>query len=159
MANPAHRSILHPLTINQMIVNGVLMRERKDLVKTLNDETGVEESHLTHTRVIGDKSYTSTQSMTDGEEWEEVIETNMDDSQLENFKNEWKEKWTPFMWMLGYVPGLELVPDVDLPGIAFYLGFAFGVKDVFKTGFKNIFIWRSLWLCLWSCPCTFLCLK
>ena len=56
MANPAHRSILLD---HQMIVNGVLMRERKDLVKTLNDETGVEESHLTHTRVIGEKSYTA----------------------------------------------------------------------------------------------------
>ena len=78
-----------------MIVNGVLMRERKDLVKTLNDETGVEESHLTHTRVIGEKSYTAKQSITDGEEEEEIIETDMDDSELENFKNEWEEKWNP----------------------------------------------------------------
>ena len=92
MANPAHRSILLD---HQMIVNGVLMRERKDLVKTLNDETGVEESHLTHTRVIGEKSYTSKQSISDGEKEEEMIETDMDDSELENFKNEWVEKWKP----------------------------------------------------------------
>ena len=92
MANPAHRSILLD---HQMIVDGVLMRERKDLVKTLNDETGVEESHLTHTRVIGEKSYTSKQSINDGEKEEEMIETDMDDSQLENFKNEWEEKWNP----------------------------------------------------------------
>ena len=92
MANPAHRSILLD---HQMIVNGVLMRERKDLVKTLNDETGVEESHLTHTRVIGEKSYTSKQSITDGEKAEEMIETDMNESDLENFKNEWEEKWNP----------------------------------------------------------------
>ena len=92
MANPAHRSILLD---HQMIVDGVLMRERKDLTKTLNDETGVEESHLTHTRVIGEKSYTAKQSITDGEEEEEIIETDMDDSELENFKNEWEEKWNP----------------------------------------------------------------
>ena len=92
MANPAHRSILLD---HQMIVNGVLMRERKDLVKTLNDETGVEESHLTHTRVIGEKSYTSTQSISEGEKEEEMIETDMNDSELENFKNEWEEKWNP----------------------------------------------------------------
>ena len=92
MANPAHRSILLD---HQMIVDGVLMRERKDLTKTLNDETGVEESHLTHTRVIGEKSYTAKQSITDGEEEEEMIETDMDDSELENFKNEWEEKWNP----------------------------------------------------------------
>ena len=46
MANPAHRSVLLD---HQMIVDGVLMKERKDLTKTLNDETGLEESHLIHT--------------------------------------------------------------------------------------------------------------
>ena len=92
MANPAHRSILLD---HQMIVDGVLMRERKDLTKTLNDETGVEESHLIHTRVIGEKSYTSKQSITDGEKAEEIIETDMNESDLENFKNEWEEKWNP----------------------------------------------------------------
>ena len=92
MANPAHHSIWLD---HQMIVHGVLMRERKDLVKTLNDETGVEESHLTHTRVIGEKSYTSTQSISDGQKEEEMIETDMNDSELENFKNEWEEKWNP----------------------------------------------------------------
>ena len=49
MANPAHRSIFLDY---QKIVDGVLIRERKDLTKTLNDETGVEESHLTHTRAV-----------------------------------------------------------------------------------------------------------
>ena len=71
------------------------MRERKDLTKILNDETGVEECHLTHTRVIGEKSYTSKQSISDGEKEEEMVETDMNDSELENFKNEWVEKWKP----------------------------------------------------------------
>ena len=89
MANPAHRSVLLD---HQMIVDGVLMQERKDLTKTLNDETGVEENHLSHMRAIGDRSYTVKQSITDGEEQEEMIETKMDDVELENFKNEWEEK-------------------------------------------------------------------
>ena len=92
MANPAHRSILLD---HQMIVDGVKMQERKDLTKTLNDETGLEESHLIHTRVIGERSYTAKQSITDGEEGEEMIETDMDDTELENFKNEWEDKWNP----------------------------------------------------------------
>ena len=71
------------------------MQERKDLTTTLNDETGVKEIHLTHTRVIREKSFTSKQSITDGEKEEEMIETDMDDSELENFKNEWEEKWNP----------------------------------------------------------------
>ena len=92
MSNPAHRSVLLD---HQMIVDEVLMQEKKDLTKTLNDETGVEESHLNHTRVIGDRSYTVKLSITDGEEKEETIETEMDDADLENFKNEWEEKWNP----------------------------------------------------------------
>ena len=91
MANPTHRSILLE---HEMIVDGVLFKERKDLSKTLNDE-GVEESHLIHTRVIGERSYTAKQSITGGEEGEEMIETDLDDSDLENFKNEWEEKWNP----------------------------------------------------------------
>ena len=45
MANPI-RSILLEY---QMIVDGVLLRERKELTKTLN-ETGIGEIHLTHWR-------------------------------------------------------------------------------------------------------------
>ena len=95
MANPTHHSILLE---HEMIVDGVLFKERKDLIKTLNDE-GLKESHLIHTRVIGERSYvysyTAKQSITDRKEEEEIIETDMDDSQLENFKNEWEEKWNP----------------------------------------------------------------
>jgi hypothetical protein len=46
--NPAHEWSLE----HEMIVDGVLMQEKKDLIKTLNDETGVEEGYLSRTRVI-----------------------------------------------------------------------------------------------------------
>ena len=95
MANPAHQSILlrSILLEYQMMVDEVFLRERKDLTTTLNTETGLKEIHLTHTRFIGEKSYTSKQSFTDGEKGEEVIETAMDHSELENFKIYWEEKW------------------------------------------------------------------
>ena len=86
MANPTHHSILLQ---HEMIVDGVLFKN--DLTINLNDE-GVEESHLIHTRVIGERSYVAKKSITDGYD---MIETDMDDSQLENFKNEWEEKWNP----------------------------------------------------------------
>jgi hypothetical protein len=50
----------------------------------------VEEYYLTTTRFIGDKSFTTKQSITDDEEKEVSIETEMDDSELESFKDEWK---------------------------------------------------------------------
>ena len=61
MANPAYHSFLLEI---EMIVDGVLFKERKDLTKTLNDEAGVEESHLIHTRVIGERSYTAVHCQT-----------------------------------------------------------------------------------------------
>ena len=91
--NPAHRSVLLD---HSMIVDGVSIQDKKVLTITLNDETGVEESYLTHTRVIGDKVYTSKRSITDGEKNEELIETNMDESELENFENEWKNSRADF---------------------------------------------------------------
>ena len=69
------------------------MQEKTDLTKTLNDETGVEESHLSHMRVIGDRGYTIT--ITDDEAGSEMIETDMNQFEVENFKNEWAEKWNP----------------------------------------------------------------
>ena len=41
------------------------MKEKKTLIKTLNDETGVEESHLCLIRVIGKRIYTAKQTITD----------------------------------------------------------------------------------------------
>ena len=92
MANPANHSILLD---HQIIVDAVLMQEKKDLTRTLNDETGLEESCLSHMRVIGERSYTSKCLITDEDEKEEMIETDMNNEELEKFKNEWEEKWIP----------------------------------------------------------------
>jgi hypothetical protein len=100
MANPNCSVLLN----HQMIVDGVSMQEKKELIKTLNDETGVEESHLSLVRVIGKRIYTAKQT-DDGEEKEEMIQTdemNMNcncesncECEIQNFKNEWEEKWNP----------------------------------------------------------------
>ena len=104
MANPGHRSIWLE---HEMIVDGVLFKESKGLAKTLNDE-GVEESHLIHIRVIGERYYTAKQTINGGEE---LIETDLDVVDLENFKNEWEEKWNPSIredepWILNRVEAL-----------------------------------------------------
>ena len=71
------------------------MQEKKDLTRTLNDETRLEESCLSHIRVIGERSYTSKSLIADEDEKEEMIETDMNNEGLEKFKNEWEEKWIP----------------------------------------------------------------
>ena len=94
MANPNHRLVLLD---HQTIVDGVKMREMKVQTVLVNDETGVEEKYLSHTRIIGDRSYTVKKSVTDRRRSEETIETDMNDAELENFKLEWEEKWNPTM--------------------------------------------------------------
>ena len=73
------------------------MKEKKDLTRTLNDETGLKDSHLSHMRAIGERSYTLKKSITDDNEKVEIIETNMNNDELEKFKNKWEEKWTPLI--------------------------------------------------------------
>ena len=96
MANPRHRSVLLD---HQMIVDGVLIQEKKDWTKIQNDETGVEESHLSHLRILGNRSFTAKRSGTCQHYWlmyqEEMIETEMNDIELENFKNEWDTLLNP----------------------------------------------------------------
>ena len=68
------------------------MQEKKDLTRTLNDETGLEESCLSHIRVIGERSYTSKSLITDEDEKEGMIETDMNNEGLEKFKNKELQK-------------------------------------------------------------------
>ena len=90
--DPIHKSVLLD---HQMIIDGVVFRERKDLEKVTNDE-GVEESHLSHMRSIGDREYTAKQRMVNGAiVGEEIIETTMAPEELDYFKMEWDTKWNP----------------------------------------------------------------
>ena len=92
MANPRHRSVLLD---HQMTVDGVSMQEKIDWTWTSNYETGLEKTHGSRMRVIGERSYTLKHSINDEDEKEEMIETDMNNDELEKFKNEWEEKWIP----------------------------------------------------------------
>ena len=108
------------------------MRDRKDLTIDFNDETGMEECYLSHTRVIGDRSFTTKRSITDDEEKEESIETKMDDSELENFKNEWemikeRPKTSISQSVCNFCGNIQ---EIDEPGIltrCFLIAISFGI--------------------------------
>ena len=112
----------HPTNIleRQKMVDGVIMREGIDVTNILNDEeTGVERIYLTTTRAIGERKYTKKQPLILrnilGGDWihggEAIIETDMNDSDLENFKNEWEEKWNAPFETLSLCPeGAENMP-------------------------------------------------
>lgn len=86
-----HRSVLLD---HEMVVDGVVLRERKELTNLKNDD-GLAESRLDHMRQIGDRSYLVRQISVDGVVQDEVIETTMGVEEVDAFKIEWEEKWHP----------------------------------------------------------------
>ena len=52
--NQLHRSVLLD---HEMVVDGVVLRERKELNNVADDEGNQQKSILIHTRFIGDKKY------------------------------------------------------------------------------------------------------
>ena len=90
--NQLHRSVLLD---HEMVVDGVVLRERKELNNITDEEGNQEKSVLIHTRYIGDKKYLVQQVAVEGDIVEETIETNLPDEEIEKFKEEWEEKWKP----------------------------------------------------------------
>lgn len=86
-----HRSIMMD---HEMVVDGVVLRERKELVNA-KDEKGLATSTLVHSRAIGDRRYVVKQSALDDNVENEIIETDMTNDQVEEFKKEWELKWNP----------------------------------------------------------------
>ena len=90
MANPLHRSVLLD---HELLVDGIVFHERKELTNAVIHE--VHENHLSHLRSIGDKKYTINQVIIEGVVKEETTDTNLNDEEIEAFKEEWEEKWRP----------------------------------------------------------------
>ena len=80
----------HSLLDQELEVDGIIFHEHKELETTINKE-----SILSHTRAIGDRVYKAQQRVIDGEVREETCETQMAPEEIEDFKNEWDEKWQP----------------------------------------------------------------
>ena len=91
MANPIHRSVFLD---HKLMIDGVTFHEHK-VLQNEYDENNVKQGMLSHTRAIGDQSYTAIQKIVDGNVQDEVIETTMTPEEIENFRNEWEEKWHP----------------------------------------------------------------
>ena len=90
MANQTHDS---NLTVHQKIVDGVEIKNTIYSSLTI-DETGVEKIQESRTWGIGNRSYTVKKLTTSDDgavcREEELVLTNMEDFELENFNNEWE---------------------------------------------------------------------
>ena len=80
---------------HEMTVDGVKLRERKELQNMTDEETSEEKSILIHTRFIDGKKYEVQQVSVKNEIIEEIIDTDLNDDEIKQFKEEWEEKWKP----------------------------------------------------------------
>ena len=87
-----HRSVLLD---HKMIIEGIQYHEKKELLRSFNEEDGVEMSTLSHMRSIGDQTYTANQKIVDGEVKDETIETTLAEDQVADFKKDWEDNWHP----------------------------------------------------------------
>ena len=88
--NQLHRSVLLD---HEMVVDGVVLRERKELNNVADDEGNQQKSVLIHTRFIGDKKY-EVQLVAVGNDVVRVnVDTNLPDEDISKFNEEWEEKW------------------------------------------------------------------
>ena len=95
MSQLSHSSCIRSVLLDHKLeVDGIIFHEHKELETTINEE-GNKESVLSHTRAIGDRVYKAQQRVIDGEVREETCETQMAPEEIEDFKNEWDEKWQP----------------------------------------------------------------
>ena len=76
---------------HELMVDGVIFGERKEMIKTSIDSDDVK-TLLVHTKFIGDEDYLKvTQSFKNGELEDEKIDSNLSDEDGENFKKQWEK--------------------------------------------------------------------
>ena len=76
---------------------GVIYQERKKLTD-FREEDGVKMCTLSHSRSIGDQTYTANHKFVDGEAKDEKfrrVTLAEDEVQVADFKKDWKDNWHP----------------------------------------------------------------
>ena len=82
---------------HKMTIEGIQYHEKKELEKFVNEEDGVEMCTLSHSRSIGDQTYTANQKFVDGEVKDETFETTLAEDEVAAFKKNWEDNWNPMM--------------------------------------------------------------
>ena len=80
---------------HELVVDGVNLRECKELIQVVDDESGQPKQILIHSRSIGDNKYVVKQVKVAEEIIEETVDTNMNDTELEKFNQDWIDQWQP----------------------------------------------------------------
>ena len=79
---------------NELELNGIVFREKKETIKTSIDSDGVK-TVLIRVRYIGDDYLKVTQTLRNGKLEDEKIDSNLSDEDIENFKKQWENEWHP----------------------------------------------------------------
>jgi len=91
-ATDSHKVILME---HELVVDGVTLRETKEM-STVHESSGSSDKViLVHTRMIGDRAYQIRETKEGGKVVDATINTTMSEQEVETFEKEWQEKWQP----------------------------------------------------------------
>ena len=71
------------------------LRESISFIQVIDEESGQPKKTLIHSRSIGDNKYVVKQVKVAEEIIEETADTNMNDTELEKFNQDWIDQWQP----------------------------------------------------------------
>lgn len=102
---------------HELVVDGVLLRETKQLTTVTSDDGrgAPEECVLVHTRSIGDKQYRVKEVRLGGKVRNACVETDLNSQEVAAFKKEWRSLWEPVITdeqaAASAAPTLQIVHD------------------------------------------------
>jgi len=80
---------------HELQVDGVTLRETKEMSTLHSTEGGPGQVTLVHTRMIGDRAYQIRETKEDGRVVDATINTTMSESEVETFEKDWSRMWQP----------------------------------------------------------------
>ena len=80
---------------HELVVDGVTLRETKEMSTVHSDAGGPDQVILVHTRMIGDRAYQVRETKQGDQVIDATVNTTLSEQEVQNFENDWKRMWTP----------------------------------------------------------------
>ena len=80
---------------HELVVDGVTLRETKEMSTVHSDAGGPDQVILVHTRMIGDRAYQVRETKQGDQVIDATVNTTLSESEVQQFEDDWKQMWNP----------------------------------------------------------------
>ncbi len=80
---------------HELVVDGVTLRETKEMSTVHSDSGGPDQVILVHTRMIGDRAYQIRETKQNDQVIDATVNTTMSENEVQQFEADWKKMWNP----------------------------------------------------------------